>query len=102
MMREKRRYLLVRQSEPIADVSRRDFESELYKELLHNIGEVSYFRANPKIVKFVSDSDFILKCNLAKYKETIVALTFIKRMSGREIGLYTLKSSGTISALIKP
>lgn len=101
MMREKRRYLLVCSAIGIEDSSKREFEQELYKELLHNIGEVSYFRANPKIIKFIGSDRFVLKCNLAKYKETIVALTFIKRMLGRETGLYTIRASGTISALLK-
>ncbi|MDE1871568.1 MAG: Rpp14/Pop5 family protein [Candidatus Micrarchaeota archaeon] len=101
MMREKRRYLLVRSTMGIQDMQRRDFEQELYREMLRSIGEYSYFRSNPKIVKYLDSCNFIMKCNLAKYGETIIALTFIKRISGREVGFYTLKSSGTIRALMK-
>ena len=102
MMREKRRYLLVETSMDIAEASRREFEGELFRELLHQIGEISYFKANPKIMKFTSSNRFVLKCNLAKYKETVLALTFIKRLSVKEICFYTLNASGTILALEKP
>ena len=99
MMREKRRYILVESTIEIAEPERKQFEHELFKELLHNIGEVGYFRANPKVMRYLDGKRFILKCNLAKYKEMIVALTFTKRVDGREIGLYTLNASGTIKAL---
>ncbi len=99
MMREKRRYLLVESTLEIVETARRDFELELYRELLHSIGELSYFKANPKIIKYIDRNRFVLKCNLVRYKETILALTFIKRIAGRDVGFYTLNSSGTIKAL---
>jgi RNase P/RNase MRP subunit POP5 len=102
MMREKRRYLLVESTLEIAEGARKEFEVELFRELLHQIGETSYFRANPKIMKFTGSNKFILKCNLVKYKETVLALSFIKRISGKEVGFYTLNASGTILALEKP
>ncbi len=100
MMREKRRYLLVESTMEIAEGSKTDFEIELYNELLHNIGEINYFRANPKIMKYIDGRKFILKCNLAKYKETLNALTFIKSLNGKETAFYTLNASGTIRALV--
>lgn len=102
MMREKRRYLLVESTIEISENSRREFELALYNSLLHNIGEIGYFRANPKIMKYLGGRQFILKCNLVKYKETLNALTFIKSLNGKETGLYTLNASGTILALTKP
>lgn len=99
MMREKRRYLLVESTIEIQESSTRHFEQALYNALLHNIGETSYFRANPKIIKYLDSKRFILKCNLVKYKETINALTFIKSLNGKEVGFYTLNASGTIRAL---
>ncbi len=101
MMREKRRYLLVESTLEVPEAARREFELELYKELMHNIGEVSYFKSNPKIVKYISGSRFVLKCSLLKYKETLIALTFIKRIGGKEVGFYTINASGTIKALLK-
>jgi len=101
MMREKRRYLLVETSMDIPEAARKEFELELFRELLHQIGETSYFRANPKIMKFIDGNRFVLKCNLVKYKETVLALTFIKRLSGKEVCFYTLNASGTILAIEK-
>jgi len=100
-MREKRRYILVESTVEVAEAARKQFEHDLFKELLHNIGEISYFRANPKIMKYIDGKKFILKCNLAMYKETIVALTFTKRIGSQDIGFYTLNASGTIKALGK-
>jgi|SRR5271154_3370468 len=99
MMREKRRYILVESTISIADSAKREFELDLYKELMHNIGEVAYFRANPKVIKYLDEKRFVLKCNLVKYKETLIAITFIKKISGKEVGFYTLNASGTIRAL---
>ncbi|MGI0100803.1 MAG: Rpp14/Pop5 family protein [Candidatus Micrarchaeaceae archaeon] len=101
MIREKRRYMLVETTIDIADGARKDFENALLKELVHNIGEVGYFRTNPKIIRFLSSRRFILKCSLAKYKDTTVALTFIKRVGGASAAFYTLNASGTIKALLK-
>jgi RNase P/RNase MRP subunit POP5 len=101
MMREKRRYILVQSTMEVAEQNRKGFETELCMELLHKIGEISYFRANPKIIKFIGSDKFILKCNLAKYKDTVIALTFIKRINGADVGFYTLNASGTIRALNK-
>jgi RNase P/RNase MRP subunit POP5 len=101
MMREKRRYILVESTIDIPEAERRRFEIELFKELLHNIGEIEYFKANPKILKYLDTNKFVLKCNLVKYKETIIALSFIKRLFDREVGFYTLYASGTIHALEK-
>lgn len=101
-MREKRRYLLVESSAELSVQDRRSFEHEFLKELLHNIGEINYYRANPKIMKYVSSKRFVLKCNLARYRETLAALTLLKGIGGKEIGFYTLNASGTIRALEKP
>lgn len=100
-MREKHRYLLVRTTMEVGESLIREFDQELYRELLRSIGEYSYFRANPKVVKHIDNRTFVLKCSLAKCRETIIALTFIKRIAGKEIGFYTLNSSGTIKALMK-
>jgi RNase P/RNase MRP subunit POP5 len=100
MMRDKRRYILVESTIPINESGRKGFEQELFKELLHNIGEISYFRANPKIMKYLDGNRFVIRCSLSKYKDTINALTFIKSLGGKDVGLYTLNVSGTIRALI--
>ncbi len=101
MMRDKRRYILVMSSRPIAEQERRRFEAELYSALMLQLGEAEYFKANPKIVRFTAKDSFILKVMLERYEQSIVALTFVKSMAGKPIGLYTMKSSGTIRAVQK-
>ena len=99
MIRDKRRYILVTSSRPVTEPERKRFEAELYSALMTQLGEAEYFRANPKIIKFAGRDSFILKVMHERYEQSIVALTLIKSMSGKPIGLYTLKSSGTIRAL---
>jgi len=101
MMREKRRYILVMSSRPVSEPERKRFEAELYSALLSQLGEAEYFMANPKVVKFIGKDRLILKVMLERYEESIVALTLIRSMAGKPIGLYTLRSSGTIKALQK-
>lgn len=50
-------------------------------------------------MKHIGSRRFILRCNLAMYKDTIIALAFMKRLAGKEIAFYTLNASGTIKAL---
>lgn len=98
MKTEKRRYILVESALDLNLQEWSSFEHDFLKELLHNIGEVNYHSANPRIMKYMGNR-FVLRCNLQRYKETIIALTFMKRVGGREIGFYTLNASGTIKAL---
>jgi len=100
-MRDKRRYILVESTVDVAEPARKQFEHDLFKELLHNIGETGYFKANPKVMKYIGSNRFILKCSLVKYKEMVVALTFTKKVGGQNLALYTLNASGTIKAVEK-
>ncbi len=100
MKTEKRRYILVESTIEPDQREWASFEHDFLKELLHNIGEVNYHSANPRIMKYMGNR-FVLRCNLQRYKDTIIALTFMKRVGGREIGFYTLNASGTILALGK-
>jgi len=101
MMREKRRYILVESANEIDENSRKDFEFYFYSALLHSIGEINYFKANPKIIKYVDRKGFVLKCNLVMYKETLNALTFIKQLNKKDTAFYTINASGTVKALAK-
>lgn len=101
MIRDKRRYLTIMPSRPVFDSERAAFEASFYSALLVQLGEAEYFRANPKIMKFVGTDGFILRVSLERYEKSIVAVTFIKSMGGKPIGFYTMKASGTIKALQK-
>jgi RNase P/RNase MRP subunit POP5 len=103
MIREKRRYILVEASEPIggggATQGAGDFEKDLYAALRSELGGIHYFSANPRIALYIGDRAFIVKCSLRCFPDMILALAMIKRLGNRDIGLYTLKSSGTMRAL---
>jgi RNase P/RNase MRP subunit POP5 len=101
MMRDKRRYILVACTKKISDGERKEFERALHSELIRQIGEMEYFMANPKIMKFVGEDSFIIRTGLRKYGSMIVALALTKNVGGRDMGLHTLRSSGTIRALEK-
>lgn len=101
MMRRKIRYVLVESATPIPDGNRSQFEYQLYRALLRAIGELSYHKANPKIIRFLGDNMLVLRCNLEGYRSTLLALSFIKKLEEKEAAFYTLKSSGTIKALLK-
>jgi RNase P/RNase MRP subunit POP5 len=102
MIRDKRRYISVMSSRPVSEQDRKRFEAELYSALMAQLGEAEYFRANPKVIKFTGSDTFVLKVMHERYEQSMVALTLIRSMSGKPIGLYTLKSSGTIKAVGKP
>ena len=54
MIRDKRRYLTIMPSRPVFDSEERgSFEASFYSALLVQLGEAEYFKANPKIMKFV-------------------------------------------------
>ncbi len=99
MIREKHRYVLVEPSRSIG-LERYSFEKALKKELLSLIGQLEYNEVNPRVVIFNGDN-FVLRCRLKGYKKLIVALAMVKRIDNFEVGFYTLKSSGTIKALLK-
>lgn len=101
MMRDKRRYIFVVSSRTIAEPDQKRFEAELYSAMMTQLGEAEYFKANPKVVKFKGRDHFVLKVMHDRYEESIVALTFIKSIGSKPIGLYTVKSSGTIKAVQK-
>lgn len=101
MMRDKRRYLTIMSSKPIFEAERKAFEVQLYSAMLSQLGEAEYFKANPKIMKFLGTDQFVLRVSLDRYEKSIVAVTLVKSMAGSPIGLYTLKASGTIRALQK-
>ena len=94
----KHRYIMIETSEPI-DMDARENQEALETELLKQLGELKFYEANPKFALQLSGTVFVLKTNRHYDRSTILATAFIKKMLGREIGLYTIKTSGTIRSL---
>jgi RNase P/RNase MRP subunit POP5 len=99
MMRDKQRYVLV-EAYPDADGYTETFWNQLSDELLRCIGETNYHITNPKFVKFVGKNTFIIRTTVPGAAQVILSLALIKNLNGKEIAFYTLKTSGTIRALL--
>jgi RNase P/RNase MRP subunit POP5 len=100
-VRVKRRYLLVECATPVVEGGRTRFESVLCSAVLAQVGALRYPAVNPKIAGFVDEHRFVMRASLEGHRELVLALTMIKRLDGAETAFYTLKSSGTIRALLK-
>lgn len=100
-MKIKRRYLLVECTTAIEQSGRALFERRLNAALLEQIGVMHHHSVNPKITGFVNEHMFVMRASLEGHKELALALAMIKRLDGTETAFYTLKSSGTIRALMK-
>ncbi len=96
ILKRKYRYVAVRSSSPI-DASAQ--ENRITAEILRVIGELSYSEANPKIVSQTSKTFFIIRVNRGHEKRLVLALAFIKRVGEMPIGLFSIKTSGTIRSL---
>ncbi|MCL4381014.1 MAG: Rpp14/Pop5 family protein [Candidatus Marsarchaeota archaeon] len=97
-MKQKTRYLLVESGVPILDA--RQFLSDFHSELLGMIG-MEYYKLNLKVMAFISENTFIIRCANNYISLLVVALTFMKRVRSQPTYFYTLKSSGTMLALKK-
>jgi RNase P/RNase MRP subunit POP5 len=100
-IKAKRRYLLVECSTAIGESDRALFERRLCGALLAQIGAMHYHSVNPKITGFVNERRFVMRASLEGHKDLVLALAMTKRLDGTETAFYTLKSSGTIRALLK-
>jgi RNase P/RNase MRP subunit POP5 len=101
MIREKHRYILVECGASIDKIDASAFSDALYKELLDCIGSLSYHRVRPRVVKVLNANTFVLRTSLYGCGNVVAALALIKRIGGMDSYFYTLKTSGTIKALLK-
>ncbi len=99
MMRDKKRYILVETSVKISE-DERSFSHSLYNELIRCIGEINYNKVNPKVMKLVGQNKFIIKSSLEGTTQLVLAFALIKKVGNKEMAFYTLKTSGTIKALL--
>lgn len=100
MKREKQRYLLIESMSKLPQ-DEKSFSYDLNKELVRCIGEINFHKVNPKFVKSVNDNSFIIKTTIEGAGALTLAFALIKRISNSDAAFYTLKSSGTIKALMK-
>lgn len=96
ILKRKYRYVAVRTSSPV-DASA--MENRITAELMRVMGELSYSEANPKIASQPSPTLFIIRVNRSYEKRLILSLAFIKKIGEAPIGLFSIKTSGTIRSL---
>lgn len=101
MMRKKSRYLLVETSRETNIESVSNLEREFYRKMRFLVGEMNYHRVNPRIMRFLDPKRLILKVNFEGLEDSILALALMKRFDNADTAFWTLKSSGTIKALVK-
>lgn len=97
ILKRKYRYVLA-ESTVSADLMDRRGSRAFCDSLLGIMGEKAYADADPRVV-WQDGSMFIMKVNRNSEKSIILALSFLKSLSGQRAGFYTLKTSGTIRSL---
>ena len=97
--RPKNRYLLVESSVPL-DTRDSVLAKRILDALAFEIGAIGYVKANPKMVYQAGDRAFILRMNRGYEDDVVLALSFVKEIGNATVGLYTIRTSGTIRALI--
>lgn len=98
IFRKKLRYILVEASGALRmdDAHAADSLREQFASFL---GQLHYFKANPQVAAQLNDRVFVLSVNRGYERNAILALSFIKKVGGNEVGLYTIRTSGTMRSL---
>lgn len=100
-IREKHRYLLVEMSNE-TQLNEKEFYALLSRELSRCIGEIHFHKVNPRFMKFANPKSFVIRSSLEGMGSLTLAFAMIKRLNTEPMSFYTLNSSGTIKALLKP
>lgn len=66
--------------------------------IIRALGTVGYSYSNPKIMH-TDGNHFILRIQRSSEDSIILALSFIKNINGKTVGIYTTKTSGTMKSL---
>ncbi|MDE1860249.1 MAG: hypothetical protein KGH72_00860 [Candidatus Micrarchaeota archaeon] len=95
----KNRYVLVEASSPIR-LDKPGID-ELSTKLVSVLGELSFSYANPRVVTQYDANTFAIRATRSTEGHVILALAFINELAGSKVKLYTLRTSGTLAALMK-
>lgn len=93
MIRAKHRYVLV---ESTADLEHA--KASLQMELLRQSGPILYPRMNPKVLDV--KGNLVIRCSLEGLGSLIAALSMVKSLDGKPAAFYTIRTSGTLRALL--
>lgn len=98
IFKKKTRYLLVEASES-ANLSDPINVDCLKREMLAFLGQLPCFKANPQVAAQLNDRVFVMSVNRGYEASAILALSFIKKLNGKKVGFYTIRTSGTIRSI---
>ncbi len=98
--RNKNRYILIESSEPV-DTRDRSTSSTIINSISKHLGEMGRVEINPKPVFQYGPNVFIMRVNRGFERKAVLALSFVKEVNGKRLGLYTIKISGTIKSLVQ-
>ena len=98
IFRRKLRYVLIEATAEVEFASRKS-EDDLKEKLRKFMGEADYSKANPHLIAQLGKNCFVISVNRGSERSLVLATSFVKELGGREIGLYTLKISGTVRSL---
>ncbi len=98
ILRKKLRYVLVEATDKVY-LSHGAVADSLKKEIMSFLGQLSYFKANPQITTQFNENVFAMCVNRGYERNLILALCFVKNLEGREVGFYTIKTSGSMRSL---
>ncbi|MEM0154249.1 MAG: Rpp14/Pop5 family protein [Methanothrix sp.] len=100
MIRDKKRYIMLESASEL-NMEKDELDRALKQAILSLVGQLGYYYISPKLVLLIDGKHFVIRCRLQGYESMLLASALIKRLGTTETGLYTLKSSGTIKALMK-
>lgn len=96
ILRKKHRYILVLSSRAI-DANL--FWKEIAREIMRFMGELSYSQSNPRMAAQYSPRLFVIQTRRSYERQVMLALAFVRQLNEGKIGMFTIKSSGTIRSL---
>ncbi len=97
--RRKIRYVLLELTSNL-DMKIKENEYAFKNSLLSYMGEHNYANANPHIMRQDGDM-FVVRVNRGMERELILATCFMKNIGNSRLGIYSLKTSGSIKGLLK-
>jgi RNase P/RNase MRP subunit POP5 len=99
MMRDKKRYVLIRFSHA-QNGDQEQFKRDFTAEMMKVMGQADYALSNLRIIR-LSSSEMVVRVNLSTLEKFIISTALVRRVSGAEIGLLTVRNSGSIAGLSK-
>ncbi len=99
ILKRKLRYILVETSRDFDAADRRAI-GELESALMGFMGEHQYADANFRVATMCGGNTFIASVNRGAERSVLLSLSFVRRLGNRDIGIYTIRTSGTMRKLL--